>query len=47
MLPCWTNAIDGALCRPEMVDLSALLGDDEVEEEFGLAELARWVEEDW
>jgi len=30
-----------------MVDLSALLGDDEVEEEFGLAELARWVEEDW
>ena len=37
----------GTLCRPQMVDLSALLDDDEVEEEFGLAELARWVEEDW
>ena len=37
----------GTLCRPQMVDLSAPLGDDEVEEEFGLAELARWVEEDW
>ena len=37
----------GTLCRPQMVDLSALLGDDEVEEEFGLAEMARWVEEDW